>query len=306
MRTTLAVLPTLLLLLGVGCRPRLDPVQAPPRVESSTGAGVQACWVESRGKLGFTASAILVHHPQRGSILIDAGNSSNFDAEVQAYEGKTKRWLKTFPGALKPKVPLDRLLLGLSFNPNDLRAVLPTHAHLDHVGGVLDLPEVPVWVSEAEAALIERGRLSVTPEVIPAHAEALADQLEQLEFPGGPYEIFEHHADVFGDGSVVVVPMPGHTPGSVGVFVRMLDGRRVFHVGDAINDRTQLRRLRGRTRAMQRTDVDETAANRNVGRLRALSEQDPSLLILPAHERAAWREVFGAPATSCAAEPSRP
>lgn len=260
--------------------------------------------MESRGKLGFTASAILVHHPKHGAVLIDAGNSSNFNAETEPYSGKTKRWLRTFPGALKPKVALDSLLIELGFDPSDLRAVLPTHAHLDHIGGILDLPEVPVWVAEAEAALIERGRQSVIEEVMPAHAEALADQLEPLEFSGGPYEIFASHADVFGDGSVVVVPMPGHTPGSVGVFVQLDDGRRVFHVGDAINERSQLERLRGRTRAMRRTDVDQPEANKNVARLAALAEQDPSLLILPAHERAAWREVFEAPATSCPAASS--
>ncbi|MBV1860292.1 MAG: MBL fold metallo-hydrolase [Nannocystaceae bacterium] len=301
MRTNLAALGALLLMLGSACRPRLDPVQVPPRVATSTAASAEACWIESRGKLGFTASAILVHHPLQGTVLIDAGNSSNFDAEVRVYRGKTKRWLRTFPGALKPKVTLDALLTGVGFDPGTLRAVIPTHAHLDHVGGILDLPKTPVWVSEAEAALIERGRHSVTFEVIPAHAKALSDQLEPLEFAGGPYEIFKRHADVFGDGSVVVVPMPGHTPGSVGVFVRLPDGRRVFHVGDAINSRTQLERLRGRTPAMRRTDTDQPAADRNVARLRALSEQDPSLLILPAHERAAWKEVFGAPASLCPA-----
>ncbi|MGH1344885.1 MAG: MBL fold metallo-hydrolase [Nannocystales bacterium] len=301
MRTNSAALGTLLLLLGSGCRPRLDPVQPPSRVARSTDASVEACWIESRGKLGFTASAILVRHPDRGTVLIDAGNSSNFDAEVQVYRGGTKRWFKTFPGALKPKTPMDALLVELGVHPSEVRAVLPTHAHLDHIGGILDLPPIPVWVSQAEAALIERGRHALTEEVIPAHAEALVDQLEPLDFSGGPYEIFERHADLFGDGSLVVVPMPGHTPGSVGVFVTLPDGRRVFHVGDAINSRTQLERLRGKTPAMRRTDVDQPEAHRNVARLRALSDQDPSLFILPAHERAAWKDAFGTPATSCAA-----
>lgn len=301
MRRTIFGLAVLMLAVVPGCRPRLAPVQAPPRVATPPGATVRACWVESRARFGFTASAILIHHPDKGSVLIDAGNSSNFDAEVEVYRGSTKRWFKTFPGALKPKTPLDELLRRLDFDPGQLRAVLPTHAHLDHIGGVLDLPKTPVWVSQAEAGLIERGRQSRIEAVIPAHAEAITDQLRPLEFSGGPYEIFDRHADIFEDGSVVVVPMPGHTPGSVGVFLRLPDGRRVFHVGDAINSRVQLEKLRGRTPAMQRTDVDRPAADRNVARLRALSDQDPSIHMLPAHERTAWKDVFGTPATACPA-----
>jgi glyoxylase-like metal-dependent hydrolase (beta-lactamase superfamily II) len=265
------------------------------------GRGVQACWVESRATLGFTASAVLVHHPSGGSVLIDAGNSANFDAELEPYHGRRKRWLATFPGALAPKRPLDALLSDVGVVPGELRAVIPTHAHLDHIGGVLDLPELPVWVTDEEAALIERGRHAVTDEVVPAHAEALADQLEPLTFIDEPYEIFDRHADVFGDGSVVVVPMPGHTPGSVGVFVTRPDGRRVLHVGDAVNDRKQITKLRGRTLAMKRTDSDRAAANVNVARLHALAQQDPALQMLPAHERAAWVDAFGSPATSCPA-----
>ena len=287
------------LVIGVGCRPKIEPVETPGRSAAEAAPGVEVCWIESRGKLGFTASALLVHHQSGGSILIDAGNSSNFDEEIEPYEGSTKRWLATFPGALQPKQPLDELLADAGVDPASLRAVVPTHAHLDHLGGVLDLPELPVWVTQEEAALIERGRETVTEEVIPAHAEAVVDQLELISFEDQPYEIFERHADLFGDGSVVVVPMPGHTPGSVGVFVTLTDGRRVFHVGDAVNDRKQVEELRGRTWAMQRTDMDRPAANVVVARLHALAEQDPSLLILPAHERGAWAAVFEAPAESC-------
>ena len=299
MRPTLLGLTALALLLGAGCRPRLDPVPTPPRTEPAPTDGVVPCWVESRARLGFTASALLVHHPTGGSILIDAGNSTNFDAEIEPYHGKTKRWLATFPGALQPVQPLGVVLEALGVEPSSLRAVVPTHAHLDHLGGVLDLPEVPVWVTAEEAQLIERGRETLTDEVIPAHAQGVVDQLELLTFAEQPYEIFDRHADLFGDGSVVVVPLPGHTPGSVGVFVTLAGGRRIFHVGDAVNHRRQVVHLEGRTLAMKRTDSDPSAANAIVGKLHALAEQDPTLLILPAHERAAWTDVFDAPAQAC-------
>lgn len=295
----------LLLALAAACRPRVEPVALPTSTPAAQTAGVHACWVESRARFGFTASVIVVRHPTGGDVLIDSGNSSNFDAEIEPYHGSTKRWLKVFPAALKPKQPLDAQLTAVDVDPAGLRAIVPTHAHLDHLGGAMDLPPTAVWVDAAEAALIERGRNEVIFEVIPAHAARLADQLEPLKFAAEPYEIFQRHADLFGDGSVVVVPLPGHTPGSVGVFVRLADGRRVFHVGDAVNDRRQITHLRGRTPAMRRTDSDRDAANRIVGLLSALAEHSPDILMLPAHERAAWRDIFDAPTQHCTAPKTR-
>ena len=293
---------SLVIAAAAGCRPRLDEVSVPPRAEPAATQGVQACWVESRARFGFTASSLLVRHPE-GDLLIDAGNSTHFDDEIEAYEGSTKRWLATFPGALKPKRSLAEELRAVHVDPAGLRWVLPTHAHLDHLGGVVDLPPTPVLLDDAEAAVVEHGREEVTFEVIPAHARAVEGHVEPLELKPEPYEIFERHADLFGDGSVVVVPLPGHTPGSVGVFVRLLDGRRVFHVGDAVNDRKQITHLRGRTAAMRRTDSDRDAAEHTVARLHGLAEQS-DVLFLPAHERAAWEAVFGRPGAPCERAPT--
>lgn len=292
----------LVLATAAGCRPRIAEVSVPPRAAPAAAPGVQACWVESRGRMGFTASSLVVRHPQ-GDLLIDAGNSTHFDEEIEPYEGGTKRWLATFPGALKPERSLAEELHAVDVDPGGLRWVLPTHAHLDHLGGVVDLPPTPVLLHDAEAAVVEQGRQEVIFDVIPAHAKAVAGHVERIEFRDEPYEIFEQHADLFGDGSVVVVPLPGHTPGSVGVFVRLLDGRRVFHVGDAVNDRKQITQRRGRTAAMRRTDADREAAERTVARLHGLAQQ-ADLVFLPAHERAAWQAIFDHPGESCSATPS--
>jgi len=283
-----------------GCRPAIEPATVAAQAVAAPGAGVTACWVETSARFSFTASAIVIRHPD-GDLLIDAGNSTEFDEEIKPYTGGTKMWLALFPGSLEPRRSIAEELTAVSVEPDGLRWVLPTHAHLDHLGGVLDLPPTPVLMDPAEAQVVEAGQHEPGFAVIPAHARAVAPHVVTLTMVEERYEVFERHADLFGDGSVVVVPLPGHTPGSVGVFVRLADGRRVFHVGDAVNNRRQIEKLRGRSLAMRRTDADRPRADKTVARLHALAELDSSILLLPAHERAAWRDIFGDPNQSCPA-----
>ncbi len=131
--------------------------------------------------------------------------------------------------------------------------------------------------------------------MVPRYADALATRGQPVALKSAPYAGFPQSADLFGDGSVVVVPMPGHTPGSLGVFVNVDATHRYFHVGDALNERRQAIGLLGKRRVMAETDVDAAQTADQVWHLHALVEQNPSLKLLPAHERAAWVEAFGSP-----------
>ena len=55
-----------------------------------------------------------------------------------------------------------------------------------------------------------------------------------IEFSGNGPCGFTQGKDVYGDGSVWLVSMPGHTPGSVGMFVTTGQGRKLFFVGDTV------------------------------------------------------------------------
>lgn len=288
-------------LLLSACRASISPTPAATRTPgvAQVPASLQVCWVESARFGPATASSLLVRHPQ-GDVLIDAGNSTRLREEIRVYDRRTQRWLRTLPGSLRPRTPLAALLRAVGADPSALRWVLPTHAHLDHVGGVLDLPPTPVLLSEPEIALVAAS-LSQPGAVIPAHARALQGHETPLAFVNAPYETFERHADLFGDGSVVVVPLAGHTPGSVAVFVTRPDGTRILHVGDAVNERSQVEHLRGRAPIMRRTDEDEAQANANVARLHELVRQVPALRLLPAHDRRAWSDLLGQPGQPCPA-----
>jgi glyoxylase-like metal-dependent hydrolase (beta-lactamase superfamily II) len=234
-----------------------------------------------------TSPALLVRHP-KGDLLIDAGLSPTMRADVTEL-GPWRRFVtsQTAERQQPTRLLTDALrMLGVT----KVMAVVISHAHLDHLGGLTVLPDVPLWLSAEEKAFIESGNGAV----LPAHARAVQGRMVPLVFEPVPFADADVRADLFGDGSVVVTPAFGHTPGSVLIFINAPGGRLV-HVGDIINLAESVEREVPKSLAMRLlTDEDRSATSAQVARLVALARADPKLIILPAHDRPAWAAVFGA------------
>ncbi len=109
----------------------------------------------------------------------------------------------------------------------------------------------------------------------------LADR-ELLEFSleGPPVLTLERSHDLFGDGSVTLVDLAGHTPGSVGVLLATDDGP-VLLAGDAAWHGLQIAHLRQRSGFPGcLVDVDRDETWRTLHRLHALPT---SVTVIPAH-----------------------
>ncbi|MBA3503544.1 MAG: MBL fold metallo-hydrolase [Myxococcota bacterium] len=256
------------------------------------------CWIETAHRDvpifgAVTASGVLVRHPD-GDLLIDGGNSTHMKQEIEVYSGGDKLFLETISAQLAPMRPLPDALAAAGLPNGELDLFLPSHIHIDHVGGLIDLPDVPVLMPAAELAVMQRGLAQTIFEVVPAHAQRIAPLARQLVFDGPPIAVFGESADIFGDGSVIVVPLPGHTPGSVGTFFNV-GTTRVFHVGDAVSTLDQIDANTGKQFPMNRTDSDPDVTLETVNLLHALHAFDPALKIVPAHDRVAWEQAFGAP-----------
>lgn len=276
-------------------------VPPPPR------AAIEACWIElgrssgpgflatsgwsTTAELDGTVSVLLVRHGDR-VLLIDAGNSAGFDEHIAHLPLVPRMYMDALPGAVVVERTLPEALAAAGVDVSKL-SVLITHAHSDHMGGLVDLPGVPVWMAARELrfVLAERERAGI--QVLPAHAAAVLDRARPFEFVRAPYEIFARSVDLFGDGTVVVVPLGGHTPGSVGVFVNVSPTQRLFHVGDAVLVREGYERGAGKSFATRFLDDDHAEANKVVRRLQALHAAAPDVKILPAHDRTAWADAFG-------------
>ena len=253
-------------------------------------AGLGAAGITTGAAWEVTTSALLVRHP-KGDLLIDSGIALN-----AAEEAKELGWWNRFvfgqtAGRNVPRGNLKTMLVGLK--ATQLTAIVVSHAHADHLGGVSQLPGVPVWLAAEELAFIDSDVKNHGGIVIPAQARAIEGRRVGLRFESGPYLNYPKSFDVFGDGSVVIVPTFGHTPGSVATFVN-LPGRRLFHVGDLINVEESIDRQVPKSKLMSTmTDEDRAATDAQVARLVELHQVVPEIEILPAHDRGQWEKLFG-------------
>lgn len=124
--------------------------------------------------------------------------------------------------------------------PPALDFALPTHAHWDHVSGLLDLPGLPVHLHRTERDWIGSGPVAPVGGV----RDSLRDRpVVDYELDGPSVLTFTRSHDVFGDGSVLLVDLAGHTPGSVGVLAHT-GGGWVLIAGDAAWHRLQIEKVR--------------------------------------------------------------
>ena len=179
-------------------------------------------------------NAFLVHHPD-GLCLFDTGQTA--EAARPGYFPRWHPFLRLARFELGPEDEIGSQLARSEIDPASVRWVVLSHLHTDHVGGVGPFAGAEVVVSRAEweRASGISGRLLgyIHPDRLPS-APVLVD------LAGPPVGPFPGSFDVAGDGGLLVVPTPGHTPGHVALIVRNADGGGFFLGGDIAHSREDL------------------------------------------------------------------
>jgi glyoxylase-like metal-dependent hydrolase (beta-lactamase superfamily II) len=126
-------------------------------------------------------------------------------------------------GAVAPKVPLVDLLAQLKLKPEQIKYVGISHYHGDHIGQVGSFPKSTLLIGKGDWDVLN------DPRPIPAANPA---NFSHWISGGGKVEPLMGDKDVFGDGSVVVLNTPGHTPGHHSLLVKLKDTGNVMITGD--------------------------------------------------------------------------
>lgn len=181
-----------------------------------------------------------------------AANDLNAFSDTQAYTGQSKRlasscylirhgsdyllWDTGLPSAMKGK-PLDEKqamdatvtltikeqLAQLKIDPAQITHVGLSHYHFDHSGQLAEFPGATLIVGKGDWTV-----LTTDPASYGANPAPFAHWISG----GGKVEQAATDKDVFGDGSVTMLRLPGHTPGHSGLLVRLKEKGPVLLTGD--------------------------------------------------------------------------
>lgn len=160
--------------------------------------------------MDFVDSCYLIKHAQ-GWFLWDTGVADAVAAMPNGLapaDPKAVFWRR-------PKT-LAAQLEQVGVKPGDVKAMAVSHTHPDHIGNVELFPAAMLYVQKAE---YQWPGTNNQPRFKPEH----------------PVTLLEGDRDVFGDGSVVILSTPGHTPGHQSLLVRLQSSGAIVLSGDAVH-----------------------------------------------------------------------
>jgi glyoxylase-like metal-dependent hydrolase (beta-lactamase superfamily II) len=166
----------------------------------------------------------LIRHRQ-GNVLFDTG------CHPAVVDDAATRW-GALAKVMTPVMAVNETLLpslaGVGLEPDDIDMVVNSHFHTDHCGcnRFFRRATIMAHAREVEAATAARGDMS-------GYVRADWDC-------GQPIETVNGEKDLFGDGDAVLMPLPGHTPGTLGALVSLDRDGQFLLTSDAVSLRANL------------------------------------------------------------------
>lgn len=245
-------------------------------------------------KLPFPSLVALIEHPKFGPIVFDTGYSERMLAITSKFPGSIFRRITPFESG--PGMNAADFVRSKGYEPSDIRHLIVSHFHSDHIGGLRDFPSATYIYRKDSFDTVRslRGLKAVLkgflPALIPEDIEERSDPIEEKTIVQLPEELapFEFGYDLFGDGSLIAIDVPGHADGMIGILCTTEEGRRVFLIADATWVRDNYRHNRKPSWLANKLASNLPVYWTTFERVRELHKRNPELELIPSH----CRETF--------------
>ena len=182
--------------------------------------------VPSSSVIDMPCPSFLIEHP-RGLVLFDTGVSPKGLAAPEKYFPEL---VELFKFECLPELGVDSQITELGYRLDQVKYVIPSHLHFDHAGGLFLFPHATFVVGTGEMGFAYRPDEGFRPyylfdDLVPTRDFRWVETAQDF--------------DLFGDGSIRIIFCPGHSPGSLALFVR-LPNQNVILTGDACHFRNEV------------------------------------------------------------------
>lgn len=246
----------------------------------------------------FPALCGLIHHPDHGWLLYDTGYADHFLTATETWPERLYR--AVLPVELPQNEVLKTQLASHGLSPGDISTVIVSHYHGDHIAGLRDFPNARFIALRADtehftALTGKRWRATAgghLPKLLPSDYLARVGAIDDCPKRDLPDWLapFESGFDLLGDGSLLGVPLPGHSHGQLGLFIPDAAGRPAFLIADACWSLPALREGRMPSRLALFVMAERRRFVETFNGLAVIARRETAISVLPSHCTTAWQE----------------
>ena len=232
----------------------------------------------------FPMICTLMHHPKHGYILFDVGYNQNFFKATNSFPNYIYRCIT--PVTIEKT--LKELLIADGINPEEIRHVILSHFHADHISAIDDFPNAQIFCSKAGYEHASNvGFFGVTKAILPMLMQNIIgrkltffeDLSSYMQVMGGQIE----GVDLWGDGSMIACGLTGHAVGHYGLFCSDTQLGDTFLIGDAVWTQETLQGLHNPHWITHLLSDNRRSYIDTMELLRELTQQFPKVNMVPSH-----------------------